>query len=691
MYGDGRGWPLACWQSTGTKALAGNSREGRAVLSLGRLAESPLPYCEAPGFGQFLSCFSLSRNSVALNIPQKLSPTESILAVLARAVGLLALTLLLSVWVESVRAAPGEKALPAQGSARAATCVPAAKNACMLADAPVSLAKQCTAAWKQLRPILELRGIASTAALRKLLGKCRTELQLVDCVDKVTLFFQFVDPHVANSTDCLTSMVQSGKDVDRFSVVADSWIKEVASLPVLASVVLYHKGRGFPDRNVFTDLCSWEQWRDDGQFSMELFHCFSVLCRGRGFPERKAVAGFLADDHWRRKDGLIDLPLLHSFCRLLRGHGICSSEVIDAVFAWPCWTVDGHFDTRLFSACSMLLDMPDRPCQEKVTELLSWPCWQAGEGFDRARLQAMALLFDGRGEELNEARGAEIISWACWRMGSSAEQNHADGKSLLAFAQMLQGRGAPDREEVESFMAWLPEEGELRSALLSHARVLFSMRSLWGRAAGLPPAWKLRCYHEALSRLLPIAILNAPITVQTIKGLTLLLASSGSRSHISWCQCMDFVRLHYEQDRAQLCGLVRLHDLLVTHGVQGLRTFMALNIGDTSRAQRDHQLAVLVKCSSLSLAHKAMTTLPEDQWDAYVNFCQSCGEPLDTDRWEAVRSCYDSQEAKELSSECRHYLARALWGLGRVEDSISCASVGQVMSLLPSKGCAGFA
>ena len=47
------------------------------AFGLGSLFENRWPYCERPGFGQFLSCFSLNRNTIALKVPPKLPQTGS--------------------------------------------------------------------------------------------------------------------------------------------------------------------------------------------------------------------------------------------------------------------------------------------------------------------------------------------------------------------------------------------------------------------------------------------------------------------------------------------------------------------------------------------------------------------------------------------------------------------------------------
>ena len=311
-----------------------------------------------------------------------------------------------------------------------------------------------------------------------------TFLRFFDCANA---FFSAVDNKRIKNTSCLSSMLNSKKQIKAFAdqnennlqlLATNPYLKQITSMcdrrgvpdPIHAAAMVewecwktngifnhelfrtfasMRSGRGlFDDEAEITAILAWPCWRVDGEFSMELLRTISSMMSRKGFPDKGKLEALLAWDCWK-VDGKLSLEKLRIFSSMFSSKGLPEDETrIIEVLDWPCWQVNGEFCWQLLQVFSSMMRSGGLPERTKVEQILSWSCWKIDGEFSLELLRIFSSIMNGQGLFDDEAPIITILAWDCWKV---------DGKFSLPLlrtvASMMRGRGLLKKVPVENLLS----------------------------------------------------------------------------------------------------------------------------------------------------------------------------------------------------------------------------------------------
>ena len=324
-------------------------------------------------------------------------------------------------------------------------------------------------------------------------------------------------------------------------------------------------------------MLAWPCWWVGGQFSPELFRAFSSMLFRKGLPIEADVKAMLSWPVWQ-VNGQFSHRLFHSVSSMFNQRGLPKEQEVQELLSWPLWQVSGAFDYALFRSFSSLFSGKGLPKEREVQELLSWPIWQVGGEFNYALFRALSLMLTGKGlpkkEEVNT-----ILSWPIWQVGGQFSF-----EMFRSFSSLFSQRGLAKGGDAAACMEWLSGADGTGTETLQLMGCLCDGAFADHGTLGLID--RLRDYEQRLLQLFDGSLIDNDQYTFAIKQIVLSLANTGGTNCLSWPECERFLKRcsgPLPTNGTELApplavqALWRLHAVLLAHGGQGVRTFLAGN------------------------------------------------------------------------------------------------------------------
>ncbi len=264
---------------------------------------------------------------------------------------------------------------------------------------------------------------------------------------RANVFFSAVNTRQITNTSCLTSMLNSKTHIKQFAEKSEETIQTVAANPCLKQICSMCHCKGLPDKAKVEDFPTWECWKVNGQFSLELLRAFSSMMSSKGLPDKGKVEDFLAWQCWK-VNGEFSLKLLRAFSSMMSSKGLPHKAKVEDFLAWECWKVNGQFSLELLRIVSSMYNGKGLPDKAKVEDCLAWACWKVNGQFSLQLLRAFSSMMTSRGLP-GKAKVEDFLAWECWKVNGQFSL-----ELLRIFSSMYNGKGLPDKRMVEDFLAW---------------------------------------------------------------------------------------------------------------------------------------------------------------------------------------------------------------------------------------------